>query len=57
MWDGFWFVASKKQWDRLPADLKAIVSRNVDMAADEQRVEYAVWINRSRANCGSTAWS
>jgi TRAP-type transport system periplasmic protein len=39
MWDGFWFVASKKQWDRLPADLQAIVSRNVDMAADEQRVE------------------
>lgn len=39
MWDGFWFVASKKQWDRLPANLQAIVGRNVDIAADEQRVE------------------
>ncbi len=39
MWDGFWFVASKKQWDKLPGDLQAIVSRNVDLAADEQRAE------------------
>ena len=39
MWDGFWFVASKKQWDRLPADLQAIVTRNVDIAADAQRAE------------------
>ena len=31
MWDGFWFVANKKHWDGLPADLQAIVSRNVNM--------------------------
>ena len=39
MWDGFWFVANKKQWERLPPELQAMVSRNVDMAADEQRAE------------------
>lgn len=39
MWDGFWFVANKKQWDRLPADMQTIVGRNIDMAADEQRKE------------------
>ncbi|RAU21313.1 ABC transporter substrate-binding protein [Paramagnetospirillum kuznetsovii] len=39
MWDGFWFVASKKQWDRLPGDLQALVSRHMDLAADEQRAE------------------
>jgi tripartite ATP-independent transporter DctP family solute receptor len=37
MWDGFWCVANRRAWDRLPADLQAIVARNIDMAADEQR--------------------
>lgn len=39
MWDGFWFVANKRQWDRLPADLREIVAANVDIAAVEQRGE------------------
>lgn len=37
MWDGFWFVANKRHWDRLPANLREIVARNIDIAADEQR--------------------
>jgi TRAP-type transport system periplasmic protein len=37
MWDGFWFVANKGKWDALPADLRDIVARNLDMAAQEQR--------------------
>ncbi len=37
MWDGFWFLANKKSFDRLPADLKEIVTRNVNAAALKQR--------------------
>jgi TRAP-type C4-dicarboxylate transport system substrate-binding protein len=37
MWDGFWFLANKKSFDRLPADLKDIVTRNVNKAALAER--------------------
>lgn len=39
MWDGFWFVANRKQWELLPAELQAVISRNIDLAANEQRAE------------------
>jgi TRAP-type transport system periplasmic protein len=37
MWDGFWFVANKAKWDALPASLRDIVAKNLDIAAQEQR--------------------
>jgi tripartite ATP-independent transporter DctP family solute receptor len=37
MWDGFWFLGNKKSFDRLPADLQAIVTRNVNAAGSNQR--------------------
>lgn len=37
MWDGFWFVANRRAWDRLPADVRDIAARNLDAAALEQR--------------------
>ena len=37
MWDGFWFLGNKKSFDRLPADLRAIVIRNVNAAGLNQR--------------------
>ena len=37
MWDGFWFLANKKAWDRLPEDLRAVVARHVDAAALAER--------------------
>ena len=37
MWDGFWFLGNKKSFDRLPADLQAIVTRNVNAAGLKQR--------------------
>ena len=27
IWDGFWFIANGRAWERLPADLKAIVTQ------------------------------
>lgn len=32
MWDGFWFLGNKKSFERLPADLQEIVTRNVNAA-------------------------
>jgi TRAP-type transport system periplasmic protein len=33
MWDGFWFLANGKLWERMPADLKAIITKHINAAA------------------------
>jgi tripartite ATP-independent transporter DctP family solute receptor len=37
MWDGFWLLANRRTWERLPADVRAIAARNLDAAGLEQR--------------------
>ena len=37
MWDGFWFLGNKKSFDRLPADLQEVVTRNINAAGLKQR--------------------
>lgn len=37
MWDGFWFLANRRAWDRLPADVRDIAARNLNAGAQEQR--------------------
>jgi TRAP-type transport system periplasmic protein len=37
MWDGFWFLANRRAWERLPTDLREIAARNLDVGAAEQR--------------------
>ncbi len=41
MWDGFWFLANKRMWEELPADLRAIVAKNLNAAAVLERVDVA----------------
>ena len=41
MWDGFWFLANRRAWDRLPADLQDIVARNWNEAALAERADLA----------------
>ena len=41
MWDGFWFLANGHAWERLPADLRAIVSKHVNAAGVKERVDVA----------------
>ncbi|CAG1016338.1 Sialic acid-binding periplasmic protein SiaP [Burkholderiaceae bacterium] len=41
MWDGFWFLANRRAWERLPEDLRAIVARNINAAGVKQRVDVA----------------
>ncbi|CAN5247193.1 TRAP transporter substrate-binding protein [soil metagenome] len=37
MWDGYWFLANRRAWERLPADVRTIVAKNVNGAAMKAR--------------------
>jgi tripartite ATP-independent transporter DctP family solute receptor len=41
MWDGFWFLANKQSFARLPKDLQAIVQNAVNDAAIQERTDVA----------------
>jgi tripartite ATP-independent transporter DctP family solute receptor len=41
MWDGFWFLANRRAWERLPADLQAIVAKHLNAAAVSERDDVA----------------
>ena len=37
MWDGWWFLANRRTWERLPRDIQDVVSKNVNAAAVAER--------------------
>lgn len=39
MWDGFWFLANRRAFERLPEDLRAIVVKNVNAAGVKERAD------------------
>jgi tripartite ATP-independent transporter DctP family solute receptor len=39
MWDGFWFLANRRAWERLPEDVRAIVAKHVNAAAVKERAD------------------
>ena len=39
MWDGFWILANKKSWERIPEKLREIIERDLNEAALAQRAE------------------
>jgi tripartite ATP-independent transporter DctP family solute receptor len=41
MWDGFWFLANRRAWDRLPAPLREIAAKHLNAAAVAQRADVA----------------
>jgi len=41
MWDGFWFLANRRAWEKVPEDLRAIVAGNVNAAALKEREDTA----------------
>ena len=50
MWDGYWFIGNRRAWERLPTDLKEIVSRNINDAALLQRVDIETLSNTLKAD-------
>ena len=41
MWDGFWFLANRDAWQRLPADMRGIVAKHIDAAGLKERDDVA----------------
>jgi tripartite ATP-independent transporter DctP family solute receptor len=41
MWDGFWFLANRRVWDALPADVRPIVETEFNAAALAERDDVA----------------
>jgi tripartite ATP-independent transporter DctP family solute receptor len=41
MWDGFWFLANKKAWEKLPPDLQAICAKHINAAGVAERADVA----------------
>src|ERR1700710_749916 len=41
MWDGFWFLANKRAWEKVPEDLRAIVAKNINAAGVKEREDVA----------------
>jgi TRAP-type transport system periplasmic protein len=41
MWDGFWFLANRAAWERLPADMRTIVAKHINAAGVKERDDVA----------------
>jgi tripartite ATP-independent transporter DctP family solute receptor len=41
MWDGFWFLANRRAWERLPAPIREIAAKHLNAAAIAQRADVA----------------
>ncbi|MEP6608918.1 MAG: TRAP transporter substrate-binding protein [Burkholderiaceae bacterium] len=41
MWDGFWFLANRRAWEKLPDDLRAIIAKNINAAGMKERTDVA----------------
>lgn len=41
VWDGYWVLGNKKAFARLPEDVQAIITREIDRSATDQRADIA----------------
>ncbi|MEK0084031.1 TRAP transporter substrate-binding protein [Benzoatithermus flavus] len=41
VWDGYWILANRRAWGRLPDDVRAIAEREFDRSAADQRADIA----------------
>ena len=41
MWDGYWMLCNGRAWKSLPADIQAVVARELNRAAEEDRADIA----------------
>ena len=41
MWDGFWFLANRRAWERLPEDLRTIAAKHINAAGVKEREDVA----------------
>ena len=48
VWDGYWILGNRAAWERLPADIRTIVTREFEKAAMLQRADIAKLSNSLR---------
>ena len=41
MWDGFWFLANRRAWEKIPEDIRAVVAKNINAAGVKEREDVA----------------
>ncbi|MDR3439760.1 TRAP transporter substrate-binding protein [Telmatospirillum sp.] len=41
VWDGYLMLANRRSWSRLPDDIKAVVSREINASGEDQRTDIA----------------
>jgi TRAP-type C4-dicarboxylate transport system substrate-binding protein len=41
MWDGFWFLANRRAWEKVPQDVRAIVAKHINDAGVAERADVA----------------
>jgi tripartite ATP-independent transporter DctP family solute receptor len=41
MWDGWWLLANRRTWERLPRDIQDVLAKNLNAAAVAEREEVA----------------
>jgi len=53
MWDGFWFLANKRSWEAMPANLREIVEAEFNASAITEREDLAKMNNTVAATLKS----
>jgi tripartite ATP-independent transporter DctP family solute receptor len=41
MWDGFWFLANRRSWERLPETVRAVLAKHINAAGLKERADVA----------------
>jgi len=41
MWDGFWFLANRRAWEKMPEDVRTVVAKHINAAAVNERADTA----------------
>src|SRR5438876_9577768 len=41
MWDGFWFLANRRAWEKVPEDVRTIVAKNINASGVNERADVA----------------
>ncbi len=49
MWDGFWFLANRRAWEKLPEDIREVVARHINAAGMAERADVLALNNALQA--------
>jgi tripartite ATP-independent transporter DctP family solute receptor len=41
MWDGFWFLANRRAWERVPENVRPILTKHINAAGENEREDVA----------------